>query len=361
MGRKRKVPSSLKFKSWVDSFDEYSEDEDEVHRERPITAENVNSQSILRQDLSPNPSLPLSYDSNVGVKKPRTTPSSPGSSASERRFSAPPSSDSGSGGRPRSSEIRGRRRSSDSGSGRPRSSEIHGRRRSSDSGSGSGRFPDSGGEPSSEPPSSDSGSGGDSDEDQNGGRISDSDEDQASIGEPSSSAGSSSDREIRRQISDSDTETESAGIDHPGLDHSSGESNHWEDEEFDEEEEDDLEEENEYIKLFRIICERWQLIEINHNVSKTATNEFWEVAVKLLPTLIQTKQNLGITRKIPQFVHIRRMLNRKILPPIQHVTAYRNERTNEIHEVKDEENHNDYKSSRYTKIYETASVQVKNN
>ena len=53
MGRKRKVPQGLPLKKWYDSFDESSDDEPCSQLPR---LPGVTTQSILRQDLSSNPS-----------------------------------------------------------------------------------------------------------------------------------------------------------------------------------------------------------------------------------------------------------------------------------------------------------------
>ena len=122
---------------------------------------------------------------------------------------------------------------------------------------------------------------------------------------------------------------------------------------FGNEEEED--EQNPYFELLQAISQKWLLVELSHTVSKAATNAFWEIAVNLLPSLYKKKERHGISRKIPQFVHIRRKLQKDLLPPIHRTTAYQDAETNDIIEVSDPKfRPNDVQK----KIYETTSVKV---
>ena len=105
--------------------------------------------------------------------------------------------------------------------------------------------------------------------------------------------------------------------------------------------------------MLQALSEKWLLVELNHTVSKAATDAFWQIATSLIPSLYNTKDNLGITRKTPQFVHIRRKLQAKFLPKIHHSTSYQDDNTNEI--VGDME-FNPNNSQK--KVFETASVKV---
>ena len=55
MGRKRKVPQGIQLKHWLDSDDDSSNDEVCPPPKATVTA--VTAESILRQDLSPTPSV----------------------------------------------------------------------------------------------------------------------------------------------------------------------------------------------------------------------------------------------------------------------------------------------------------------
>ena len=148
----------------------------------------------------------------------------------------------------------------------------------------------------------------------------------------------------------------------------SGQSEESDRVETDEEDEDDVElesleswegneedeDENEYFRLLQALSEKWLLVELCHTVSKAATNAFWELAISLIPSLLATKKGLNITRKIPQFVHVRRKLHKQFLPQVHHSTAYQQEGSEEI--IRDHEI--DAQNNSLSKIFETASVSV---
>ena len=56
-------------------------------------------------------------------------------------------------------------------------------------------------------------------------------------------------------------------------------------------------------------------------VSKEASNEFWNIATHLFWKLFKAKDIQDITRKIPQFVHIRRQ-QYKSLPVVEMEIGY---------------------------------------
>ena len=123
-------------------------------------------------------------------------------------------------------------------------------------------------------------------------------------------------------------------------------------------EDENEEQDNEYQVLLQTLTEKWLLVELNHTVTKAATNAFWRLATSLLPSLFDAKKRLDVTRKIPQFVHIRRQLHKRFLPDIDHSTAYRQEGSEEIVELRDHEKLDEIQTNPFLKIYETASVSV---
>ena len=118
------------------------------------------------------------------------------------------------------------------------------------------------------------------------------------------------------------------------------------------------EEEHEYAPYFNLlqaISEKWLLVELHHCVSKAAANAFWDIATSLFPNLYKMKENLGVRRKIPQFVHVRRKLQKKFLPRIHSTTGYQ-DASNEILEIPDDVPFHPKDS--HKKVFETASVKV---
>ena len=165
-------------------------------------------------------------------------------------------------------------------------------------------------------------------------------------------------RDIHSEIDDLDFRSEfgaqSADDDHDDP----SDLDSWEGEEEDEEEEEEDGADNDYFRLLKAITEKWVLVELNHLVSKAASNAFWELSTSLIPALFETKRRLNVKRKTPQFVHLRRKLHKRILPTINHSTAFQAQgSTAIIDDVKDLERRN-YEES-HSKIYETASVEVR--
>ena len=133
------------------------------------------------------------------------------------------------------------------------------------------------------------------------------------------------------------------------------ENDSWEGSETEEEEQ---QEQNAYFKLLQGIAEKWILVEMNHTVSKAASNEFWKIATSLIPHLFTTKSQLKITRKTPQFIHLRRKLYKQFLPKIHRTTAYQEDGSDDIVEVPEDRQADFILTDSHHKIYETASVKV---
>ena len=102
------------------------------------------------------------------------------------------------------------------------------------------------------------------------------------------------------------------------------------------------------------------LLELQHCVSKEASNEFWKLATKFMPRLYELKQLQQIHRAPQQFPHIRRQLNRTHVPKISLDYGFKNKQTGEIIEVKNLEVDpvSRFPSSTHIKLYEIASIKV---
>ena len=124
------------------------------------------------------------------------------------------------------------------------------------------------------------------------------------------------------------------------------------------------EEENANNKSFKTLhdelAKSWLLTEINHHVSKSASNSFWNVADQFFHKLYKAKEGEGITKKVPQFTQSRNKLNANNVPEIKMQVAYKHKETGEISLVEsvDSTPTSQYPPNVYTKIYEVASVEV---
>lgn len=108
------------------------------------------------------------------------------------------------------------------------------------------------------------------------------------------------------------------------------------------------------------ISKEWQLIELSHKVSKTATNMFWKVATDQLQSLQKFRETNKICRKIPQFRQVRKRLYRKHVPRISLEIGYLERSTGKIIKVEDttQTPASKYPPNQYKKLYEQATVNV---
>ena len=102
------------------------------------------------------------------------------------------------------------------------------------------------------------------------------------------------------------------------------------------------------------------LLELRHHVSKTASNEFWSTAVKLLPKLTEAKRIAQSRRRIPQFRSIRKKIYKENVPDIFIEVAYQHKETGDIIILQDLDKTpvNRFPPSIYKKLYETVRVNV---
>ena len=288
MGRKRKVPPGLQLKTWQDSFDESSEDDVLRHSSLPT----VTHEALLRQDLSPNPSTaPSSSDSSSPkYQKVRSIASSISEDDDEVES--------------RSSVASSNRELSEDDD----EVEIH---RGAESRRSNPHVPEGVDDFNWE-----------TDVVHNVPDIpegeNDFDVEEAAYPDDFLDVEVIEDLDVYDDLDveeDLLTDDEIASLES------------WEGEDPDEEQD------NEYFTLLQTLSEKWLLVELDHTVSKAASNAFWGLATSILPSLFDLKKSHKISRKIPQFVHIRRKLHKQFVPPIHHKTAFQQDGTPEIIEV----------------------------
>ena len=123
----------------------------------------------------------------------------------------------------------------------------------------------------------------------------------------------------------------------------------------DEQEEDIFtpsESENEPLISIEELAKKWLNIELSHHVSKTASNEFWKVALQIIPKLVPMK-------KTPTFPTLRKKMYGSLIPPINLHIAYENKATGEVQYVDQESTPiSAFPVSDYTKLFEVATVKV---
>ena len=112
--------------------------------------------------------------------------------------------------------------------------------------------------------------------------------------------------------------------------------------------------------IFSKLKKDWLSIELDHKVSHTCSEEFWKLALKLMPPLIQSKKEQQIRRKVPQFAQIRKQMYDDLSPEVTMEVGYVEKQTGEMHIVKDDKTQtNNFPPSQFIKQYEISSVKVK--
>ena len=144
-----------------------------------------------------------------------------------------------------------------------------------------------------------------------------------------------------------------------------------EEDEEDEEEEEEEEDENlhdfpgsdyqSYKEVLKELADEWIEAEIDHRVSKSASNCFWKIATTKFKKLFETKSIQGVRKKVPQFAHLRKKLYDNKVPPIHMEIAYKDNETEEIVVLEDLKKApvGKFPPDKFTKLYEQATVKVK--
>ena len=138
------------------------------------------------------------------------------------------------------------------------------------------------------------------------------------------------------------------------------EDSYYEDNFPDEPEDEEVDEAHkDYHSILEELSRQWQLIELDHNVSKTACNQFWNIAFKFIPELMEEKDRQNISRKIPQFEQIRRKFKKNNCPEVDMEMAYKKKDTNEVTIVNCTSTPTkQFPGNLYEKLYEVATVKV---
>ena len=117
---------------------------------------------------------------------------------------------------------------------------------------------------------------------------------------------------------------------------------------------EDAEDEH-YDSIFEKLKSDWMLIEIDHKVSKTATDLFWDAALKYFPKLKSAPGN----KRTQKFKSIRRKTREETIPTITFQFGYENRETGEIEVVnQDTTPIKQFPPSMYEKKYEIGTIKV---
>ena len=127
-----------------------------------------------------------------------------------------------------------------------------------------------------------------------------------------------------------------------------------------EEEQEDEDDELNSTKLVNELAEKWLVNEITHKVSKTASNQFWQLAMESIPAISRKRQGEGLTKKVNGFIAKRRKLVSENSPEILMDIGYINKSNGQLEIVRDVKTTPvaKYPPSLYRKAYEIARVKV---
>ena len=106
----------------------------------------------------------------------------------------------------------------------------------------------------------------------------------------------------------------------------------------------------------------WSEATVRHNISIEGASYLWRTAFKFIGTILQKKEDIGNTRKLPQFKHLRRKIMNKSVPPVKIRLAYLNldtglEETPPPSLIGPHKAYSDV--TKYQKLYEISSVSIR--
>lgn len=133
-----------------------------------------------------------------------------------------------------------------------------------------------------------------------------------------------------------------------------------EDDPEEEEEDDEFEEVDDYNTILEHLSREWMQSELDHKISKVASNHMWMLAKTWFHRLYRAKELQNITKKTPSFLHIRRKMQEKNVPKIHMQFAYEDKETGDLSIVEDVEvtPKSQFPPNQYRKVWETAHVEV---
>ena len=107
------------------------------------------------------------------------------------------------------------------------------------------------------------------------------------------------------------------------------------------------------------LTEDWTTLEMDHRVSKTASEAFWELGKWAFPRLYKAKIDEVVLKNIPKFVSQRRKLHKDNVPPVHLEIGYLDKETKEVVLVEgDKTPKSRFHPTKFQKVYEVASVKV---
>ena len=120
-------------------------------------------------------------------------------------------------------------------------------------------------------------------------------------------------------------------------------------------------EEISFDSLFQSFSNQWLHTHLTHHVSLAASNQFWQLAFKFVSNIEDLKHQENNSRKIPQFLQVRKNIYTDNCPKVTMTFAYLNKNDQSIIHVNvDQTPINDFdRNPQFQKLYEEAHVDVR--
>lgn len=116
-----------------------------------------------------------------------------------------------------------------------------------------------------------------------------------------------------------------------------------------------------YEGLLKELVEHWLSLEMRHRVSKSASEDFWDLSKKFFPKLHKARIEDMVYKPIPKLRSQRNKINAEKVPPIHMAIGYLNKETDEMTVVKGSKNpKSNFDPRTFEKKFEIASVKVIN-
>ena len=122
------------------------------------------------------------------------------------------------------------------------------------------------------------------------------------------------------------------------------------------------EESDTFESVFTSFTENWLQTQLTHHVSLAGANAFWKLCFKYVSDLYALREAENISKRIPQFVHVRRQVYKQICPNIKMTFVFKDKTNGMVHYVEDDQTPltNYQRDPKFQKLYEEAHIQVLN-
>ena len=117
-----------------------------------------------------------------------------------------------------------------------------------------------------------------------------------------------------------------------------------------------------YEDMLKNLGKIWSEATVRHNISIEGASYLWRTAFKCIGKILKKKEDIGNTRKLPQFKHLRRKIMDKSVPPVKIRLAYLNLETG-LEEIPPPSLIGPHKAysdvTKFQKLYEISSVSIR--